>query len=131
MIKREKCFQFASENLLKGKSVAVGECFATFVPLLTPPLTAIRADNTNADPETRAKWVQLAGKHGVPIRCLYFTATADLCRHNSVVRALGGEIVSSSALRGGRNLAILGLERGESRPPRSIPADREGTVDEP
>ncbi|KAI9793511.1 MAG: hypothetical protein M1816_007943 [Peltula sp. TS41687] len=71
---RERCFQVASENLLKGRSVAI--------------------DNTNADPETRAKWVELAGRHNVPIRCLYFTASAELCCHNNVVRALNGDIMN-------------------------------------
>ncbi|CAD6571469.1 MAG: hypothetical protein ASARMPREDX12_004546 [Alectoria sarmentosa] len=45
-------------------------------------------DNTNADQETRAIWVQLAQKFAVPIRCLYFPALAKLCQHNDTVRAL-------------------------------------------
>lgn len=46
------------------------------------------ADNTNADIDTRAVWVQLAKKFGIPIRCIYFTAPAKLCEHNDTVRAL-------------------------------------------
>lgn len=45
-------------------------------------------DNTNADPDTRAVWVQLAQTFGVPIRCLHFAAPAKLCQHNDTVRAL-------------------------------------------
>ena len=45
-------------------------------------------DNTNADPETRAVWVQLAHKFGIPIRCVHFTASTKLCEHNDTVRAL-------------------------------------------
>lgn len=50
-------------------------------------------DNTNADPETRAVWVQLAQKFNVPIRCVHFTAPTKLCEHNDTVRALSdGEL---------------------------------------
>lgn len=46
------------------------------------------ADNTNADVETRAVWIQLAAKLGIPIRCAHFTASTKLCEHNDTVRAL-------------------------------------------
>ena len=46
------------------------------------------ADNTNADIDTRAVWIQLAKKFRIPIRCVYFTAPAKLCEHNDTVRAL-------------------------------------------
>lgn len=45
-------------------------------------------DNTNADQETRAVWVQLAQKFAALIRCLHFPAPANLCQHNDTVRAL-------------------------------------------
>ena len=45
-------------------------------------------DNTNADLDTRAVWVALANKIGVPIRCFLFTAPPKLCEHNDAVRAL-------------------------------------------
>ena len=45
-------------------------------------------DNTNADPETRAVWVQLAQRFGILIRCVHFTASTKLCEHNDTVRAL-------------------------------------------
>ena len=46
------------------------------------------SDNTNADHETRAVWVQLARKFAVPIRCIHFPAPAQLCQHNDTFRAL-------------------------------------------
>lgn len=49
-------------------------------------------DNTNADPEVRSKWVQLAASHSVPIRCVLFTASPELCEHNDVVRALNSGV---------------------------------------
>lgn len=45
-------------------------------------------DNTNADPNTRAEWMELARKVGVRIRCFHFTAPIRLCQHNDTVRAL-------------------------------------------
>ena len=52
----------------------------------------ISPDNTNADQETRAHWVQLARKLRTPIRCILFTATAKLCEHNDTVRALSAQV---------------------------------------
>ncbi|MCJ1379392.1 hypothetical protein MMC17_002493 [Xylographa soralifera] len=65
---RDKCLKVAFDSLSSGRSVAV--------------------DNTNADPGTRACWVELAQKIGVPVRCIFFTATTKLCEHNDTVRAL-------------------------------------------
>ncbi|KAL8750405.1 MAG: hypothetical protein Q9184_006437 [Pyrenodesmia sp. 2 TL-2023] len=67
---REKCLKVASNYLTEGVSVAV--------------------DNTNADREVRAIWVQLARKFQVPIRCVHFTASTKLCEHNDTVRAIAG-----------------------------------------
>lgn len=60
-------------------------------------------DNTNADPETRAVWIKLAQKLGVPIRCVLFTASAKICEHNDTVRALNmGPEVSFPTLNASR-----------------------------
>ncbi|KHN94351.1 DNA kinase/phosphatase Pnk1 [Metarhizium album ARSEF 1941] len=64
---RDKCLQAAKELLLKGSSVAV--------------------DNTNADPDTRALWVEVASKAKVPIRCVWFKTPLYICEHNDAVRA--------------------------------------------
>jgi len=49
-------------------------------------------DNTNADTEVRSKWIELAAKHSVPIRCVWFTAAAEICEHNDAVRALNNTV---------------------------------------
>lgn len=44
-------------------------------------------DNTNADPETRALWVEVANMSKVGIRCVWFRTPLYLCEHNDAVRA--------------------------------------------
>ncbi|KAG4437592.1 hypothetical protein IFR05_006931 [Cadophora sp. M221] len=65
---REKCLKVAGEYLVDGKAVAI--------------------DNTNADPDVRKKWIDLAARHSVPIRCVLFTAGSQICEHNDALRAL-------------------------------------------
>ncbi|KLJ12772.1 hypothetical protein EMPG_12222 [Blastomyces silverae] len=64
---RPKCLKVAKEYLQAGKSVAV--------------------DNTNAGPETRAFWIELAKEVNVPIRCIYLSTPPQICKHNDAVRA--------------------------------------------
>ncbi|KKK12749.1 polynucleotide kinase- 3'-phosphatase, partial [Aspergillus ochraceoroseus] len=64
---RQKCIKVAKEHLAAGRSVVV--------------------DNTNADPETRSQWVDIAEEFKIPIRCVYFSAPPTVCRHNNAVRA--------------------------------------------
>ncbi|KAL8930154.1 MAG: hypothetical protein Q9208_000771 [Pyrenodesmia sp. 3 TL-2023] len=71
---REKCLKVASNYLAEGVSVAI--------------------DNTNADREVRAVWIQLARKFQVPIRCVHFTASTRLCQHNDTVRAIAGGAIA-------------------------------------
>jgi bifunctional polynucleotide phosphatase/kinase len=88
--KREKCLKIADQYLAGGKSVAVGARPTRpvqIVHILICPL-----DNTNADIEVRKKWIELAAKRSVPIRCVHFTAAADLCEHNDAVRALNRSV---------------------------------------
>ncbi|KAF2968679.1 hypothetical protein GQX73_g4934 [Xylaria multiplex] len=65
---RAKCFKAAADFLGDGNSIVV--------------------DNTNPDPEGRKDWVELARKHDVPIRCVWFKIPKPLCEHNDAVRAL-------------------------------------------
>ncbi|KAI0008953.1 PNK3P-domain-containing protein [Xylariaceae sp. FL0662B] len=65
---RAKCFKAAAEFLDSGNSVVI--------------------DNTNPDVDGRKEWVELAKKHNVPIRCVWFNIPKALCEHNDVVRAL-------------------------------------------
>lgn len=71
---RDKCVKVATELLAEGKSVAV--------------------DNTNADAEVRAIWINLARPFAVPARCVWFEADAKLCDHNNAVRALNGSLMN-------------------------------------
>ncbi|KAJ5625954.1 hypothetical protein N7510_002263 [Penicillium lagena] len=69
---RPKCLKVAREHLEAKKSVAV--------------------DNTNADIETRAYWTSLAKELKVPIRCVQFISSPELCRHNNAVRTANKEL---------------------------------------
>ncbi|RMJ23237.1 Polynucleotide [Aspergillus sp. HF37] len=69
---RPKCLKVAKDHLTAGRSVVV--------------------DNTNADPETRSHWTDLAKETKVPIRCIYFPASPELCRHNNAVRAANRDL---------------------------------------
>ncbi|EPE36814.1 HAD-like protein [Glarea lozoyensis ATCC 20868] len=69
---RERCLKVAEQYLIEGKSVAV--------------------DNTNADSEVRRRWIELAAKRSVPVRCVHFTAAAEICEHNDAVRALNSNM---------------------------------------
>ncbi|KAI9676783.1 MAG: hypothetical protein M1829_002878 [Trizodia sp. TS-e1964] len=71
---RERCLESALQHLAEGKSVAV--------------------DNTNADRDTRIKWIQLGAKKGASVRCLKFTASTDICKHNNIVRGLNGPLMN-------------------------------------
>ncbi|KAI0545218.1 polynucleotide kinase 3 phosphatase-domain-containing protein [Xylaria curta] len=65
---KAKCFKAAAEFLDDGCSIAI--------------------DNTNPDPDLRKEWIDLARKHNVPIRCVWFKIPRALCEHNDAVRAL-------------------------------------------
>ncbi|RPB28575.1 PNK3P-domain-containing protein [Terfezia boudieri ATCC MYA-4762] len=71
---REKCLKTAVEFLGVKKSVVV--------------------DATNPDIDTRKRWIGLAKKCAIPIRCVYLTAPPHICQHNDAVRAFGGDIVN-------------------------------------
>ncbi len=87
---RDKCLKVASEMLAKSKLVAIGTLPSYSSPPIRSELILEHLDNTNADHETRAVWVQLAQRFAVPIRCIYFPAPTKLCQHNDTVRALSG-----------------------------------------
>ncbi|KAK3346958.1 polynucleotide kinase 3 phosphatase-domain-containing protein [Lasiosphaeria hispida] len=65
---KDKCFKAAADLLKDGESVVI--------------------DNTNPDPSIRAQWIELASKHKVPIRCVWFKTPMQLCEHNDAVRSL-------------------------------------------
>lgn len=51
-------------------------------------------DNTNADPDTRAIWINLAKKHNIPARCVWFRTPMNICEHNDAVRSLNKTVRS-------------------------------------
>ncbi|KAI9734723.1 MAG: hypothetical protein M1818_006710 [Claussenomyces sp. TS43310] len=55
---RDRCIKAADEYLSEGTSIVI--------------------DNTNADREVRGRWVELAHKHLVPIRCVLFLADVHM-----------------------------------------------------
>jgi bifunctional polynucleotide phosphatase/kinase len=67
---RDRCVVVAETALLANKPVCI--------------------DNTNAERATRKIWIELARKHGREIRCIQFTASSAVARHNNLVRGLGG-----------------------------------------
>ncbi|CAK7220173.1 DNA kinase/phosphatase Pnk1 [Sporothrix bragantina] len=64
---KDKCVKAAAAFLQDGSSVAI--------------------DNTNPDPATRALWVDLAKKHRVSVRCVWFKTNPAICEHNDAVRS--------------------------------------------
>jgi len=45
-------------------------------------------DNTNPDRESRARYVQVANKYNIPIRCFLMSTSYKQARHNEVYRQL-------------------------------------------
>lgn len=89
---RAKCVKVASDFLAQGKAVAIGTKICCFPCLIVRRrLWLIATDNTNSDLDTRASWIRLSQKFGLPIRCVFFSAPPKLCEHNNTVRALAGD----------------------------------------
>ena len=63
---KEKCLKSADEALGKKQSVVV--------------------DNTNPTKADRKAYIDLAKKHGVPIRCIYMNVSPDLSYHLNMYR---------------------------------------------
>eukprot|EP00095_Tigriopus_kingsejongensis_P001907 maker-scaffold726_size105808-snap-gene-0.22 protein:Tk01907 transcript:maker-scaffold726_size105808-snap-gene-0.22-mRNA-1 annotation:"bifunctional polynucleotide phosphatase kinase" len=51
---------------------------------------SVVVDNTHAERETRAKFVDVAKKHGVPVRCFVMKSSFQQSRHNNLFRELIG-----------------------------------------
>lgn len=86
---RDRCVAEATTLLNEDKRIAVGNIHFSHPPSSSSVVTDV-GDNTNADKATRKIWIDLAKKFNRSIRCVHFTATPQLARHNNLVRALGG-----------------------------------------
>ena len=86
---KTKCVQAAAAFLQDGLSVAIGELLSPLLLHDGPRLKLYShmLDNTNPDPTTRALWVDLAKKHGVAVRCVWFQTDQAICLHNDAVRS--------------------------------------------
>jgi len=82
-------YERVNQDLLKTRD----KCMKVATQHIEADAKSVVVDNTNADIETRAAWVDLAKKVKVPIRLVHFTASAKLCEHNDTVRALAGDLV--------------------------------------
>ncbi|TGZ80341.1 polynucleotide kinase 3'-phosphatase [Ascodesmis nigricans] len=71
-----------NQDLLKSR----GKCITQTKKLLAEGMSVV-VDNTNADVKTRAIWIELAEKHNLKPRCVYFATPPEICLHNDAVRA--------------------------------------------
>ncbi|XP_033342825.2 polynucleotide kinase 3'-phosphatase isoform X1 [Megalopta genalis] len=64
----QKCISVTEKHLLEKNSVVV--------------------DNTNPDPASRQRYIEVAKKHGIPVRCFVMTTSTDHAKHNNKFREL-------------------------------------------
>ncbi|KAL2715400.1 uncharacterized protein V1478_015098 [Vespula squamosa] len=68
----QKCVSAMEQSLIKGKRVVI--------------------DNTNPDPASRERYIVVAKKYNVPVRCFLMTTSTEHAKHNNKFR----ELVDSS-----------------------------------
>lgn len=75
-------FKRVNQDLLKTKD----KCLKTAREHLEEGSNSVAVDSTNPDPDTRLQWVDLAKKHKVPIRCVWFRTPLPVAKHNDAAR---------------------------------------------
>jgi bifunctional polynucleotide phosphatase/kinase len=55
------------------------------------PQQSVIIDNTNPDISTRKKYIDIAKKYNINIRCIYMTTSIELSKHNNAYRFFIGE----------------------------------------
>lgn len=61
----QKCITAVQQYLNQGKSIVV--------------------DNTNPDPASRQRYIEIAKKRNIPVRCFVMTTTIEHAKHNNKV----------------------------------------------
>ena len=79
-----KSYGYASRDVLKTWQ----NCVTTSENCITKEGRSVVIDNTNPDVASRERYITLAKKLNVPVRCFYFTTTLAHSRHNNVYREL-------------------------------------------
>lgn len=77
---RDRCVAEATNLLTQDTPIAIGFSLNQRIS---------RIDNTNPEKATRKIWVDLARTFNRDIRCIHFTTSSQLARHNNLVRAFG------------------------------------------
>jgi bifunctional polynucleotide phosphatase/kinase len=70
----------------------------------------VAVDNTNADIETRSRWITLARERGVPARCVWLRSTPEICKHNEAVRSLNNALFNPENRGALPSVAFMGFQ---------------------
>uniref|UniRef100_A0AC35UIN9 Bifunctional polynucleotide phosphatase/kinase n=1 Tax=Rhabditophanes sp. KR3021 TaxID=114890 RepID=A0AC35UIN9_9BILA len=90
---QEKCLKIANQMIEQGKSVVI--------------------DNTNMDPASRKKYIDLAAKSNIPVRCFHLNLTLNHCMHNNAFRQIIG---TDEAHHGINKMVIHRLQSSYKKP---------------
>lgn len=86
------------DTVNKGRPGTVAQCLREVKSALAN--TSVIVDNTNVNMETRAKYINIAREHGVPVRCFRMETSLELSQHLARVREiLGGPHIPMIAYR--------------------------------